>query len=356
MSAPTSTPIGFNHSLWNKPITHIPAHNICTTAPSLLRGASPASSPLHQLPPQPHPSDCYRRGGVQRPSMSAIPTPQSTAPNSTHHTPTHSLSITLAAPTSSSSSARGQPASSSAAATVAAGCLVPPPPPARLSQPSGAALATSYSAHLTPTLPAALSPPPPQPAAAAVPAPSRAVVTRRVAVPGWTIEREQYIAMEPREVTVMRERTVPAIQHTAHTEWRPVERRRLEPIPARRPAEEEKEQMTPSAPTHVSGAQRQSDAEDELHGVLVPELDVRVDAVRGRHGSNGALLVCDVLQRGVGSRAGLLIGDVLTAVDSSEAGSAKELQARLQGSKGSVSLRVLRDGRRHLTLIANVQR
>ena len=183
---------------------------------------------------------------------------------------------------------------------------------------------------------------------------------RLVEVPGWTIEKESYVVMEPREVTIMQQRTVPSIHYTQHTEWRPVEIQRLQPIPARlettaRRAEEEKEPLTTSMsaggrgePGVDSGA---GVIEGEAAGVLVTELGLRVEAVHGRHNSNGALLVCDVSDRSVASNAGVQAGDVLISVNGSEVGSAEQLRAAIDASNGSLLLRALRHGRRHLTFV-----
>ena len=179
---------------------------------------------------------------------------------------------------------------------------------------------------------------------------------------GWSVGREPYTAMEEREVTVMRERSVPVIQHTAHTQWRPVERQRLQPIAARREEwrsseQEEKEQLTvsQSACVRVEEQQQQED-QVEQDGVSIAELDVRVSAVFGRHWSAAGLLVCAVSERGVGSAAGVLAGDVLMSVNGSEVRSVEQLRAQLVGSTGPLLIRVMRHGRRHLTLTATVQR
>jgi len=164
--------------------------------------------------------------------------------------------------------------------------------------------------------------------------------------------------MEEREVTVVKERTIPAIQHTAHTEWRAVERQRLQPIAARREGatmsgEEEKEQIT-VLPASTSEVQ-QADCATEQDGELIAELGVRVAVVFGRHSSNSGLLVCGVTERDAGSRAGVLAGDVIMSVNGSEVRSVEQLRSRM-ASTGPLSLRVMRHGRRHLTLVATVQR
>ena len=349
MNAPGSSPLGFNHSLWNKPITHIPAHNTCSTAPALRRSAAASSSSSGtQQSQQSHPSDCYTRGGVQRPSLSTIPTPLSSATNSAHHTPTHSLSL-------------APPATLHAASTTHS--LVPPPPPARLLQPSSAVgtashlrPATETSASTAASAPTATAtaattvttagPPQPQPAGSAEKQhrPARRVV--RVESTGWTVESEPYIVMEPREVTVMRQRSVPGVQHTLHTQWQTVDKQRLQPVvpsmplAAMRedssheetgPESEEKEQLSTQPPTATSGGQQQEAEEGEA----VTELGARVRAVFGRHSSSGGLLVTGLSERGECRRAGVLVGDVLMAVDGGEGAQRGTAAGAVGGQCGS---------------------
>ena len=171
------------------------------------------------------------------------------------------------------------------------------------------------------------------------------------------------MAMEEREVTVMRERDIPAIHYTTHAEWRPVDRQRLHPIAARleapmRSAAEEKEQLTLVSSTAVSDEEQrqQVDCPVDQDGAAVAELGVRVRAVVGRHSSNVGLLVCTVREHDVGSRAGLLVGDVVMSVNGSEVRSVEQLQIRIASSTGPLPMRVMRHGRRHLTLIGAVQR
>ena len=90
--------------------------------------------------------------------------------------------------------------------------------------------------------------------------------------------------------------------------------------------------------------------------MLVGGLGLWVREVRGRHDSNVGLLVCGVCDGGAGCGAGVLAGDVVMSVNGGEVGSAEQLRATLESSKGSLMMRVLRQGRRHLTLVANVQR
>ena len=183
---------------------------------------------------------------------------------------------------------------------------------------------------------------------------------------GWTVEREPYIAMEAREVTVMKERMVPAIEYTTHTAWRSVSRPRLQPIAARRKLDEQhgaqeeqkegqKEQLLTAQPS--TGVEEQHSVNVEQEGVLIAELGMRVTAVRGRHDSSAGLLVCSVSEDGAGSKSCILAGDVVMSVNSSEVRSVDQLRARIEGSStGPMLLRVMRHGRRHLTLIADAQR
>ena len=188
------------------------------------------------------------------------------------------------------------------------------------------------------------------------------MVKRAVQLAGWTVERQPYVAMEAREVTVWQQRSIPAVEYSAHTDWRAADRVRLQPVPARREepsrTDEQKEQLTLPCTAEPDQQQQQQVADSDSgaeSGVLIAELGLRVLEVHGRHGSSGGLLVCAVRECSAGSRAAVLAGDVLMAVNSGEVRSVQQLRARVEGSVGPLLLRVMRHGRRHLTLIANMQ-